>query len=167
MVPRVSCACFPPINERRGHVRAGRDSSTSVGGPGIHRGTEVPLDVNERRIRALVVDDDLDIAELVRLALTDEGHEVVIASNGSAALELALVTPFDLILLDMRMPVMDGCEFVRAYRTSPEPRAPVVVVTAARDAAERAAEINADGHLAKPFGLEELLAVVELHARRT
>ena len=49
-----------------------------------------------RRIRALVVDDDFDIAELVRLALTDEGHEVVIASIGSAALEEALAKPFSL-----------------------------------------------------------------------
>ena len=111
------------------------------------------------------MDDDLDIAELVRLALTDEGHEVVIASDGSTALEQALATPFDLILLDMRMPVMDGWEFARAYQATPEPRAPVIVVTATRDAAERATEINADGHLSKPFGLEELLALVDRHAR--
>ena len=119
-----------------------------------------------RRIRALVVDDDFDIAELVRLALTDEGHEVVIAVNGSAALQQALETPFDLILLDMRMPVMDGWEFARAYQAMPEPRAPVIVVTAARDAAERAAEISADGHLAKPFSLEELYAIINRHVRR-
>src|SRR5688572_24948017 len=120
-------------------------------------------DVDRRRIRTLVVDDDHDIAELVRLALTDEGYEVVIAPNGSAALEEALASPFDLILLDMRMPMMDGWEFARAYLSRPEPRAPVIVITAARDAAERAAEIKADGHLAKPFSLEELFEVVSRH----
>jgi two-component system chemotaxis response regulator CheY len=122
--------------------------------------------VERRRIRTLVVDDDHDIAELVRLALTDEGYEVVIASNGSAALAAIEAAPFDLILLDMRMPVMDGWEFARTYRSRPEPRTPVVVITAARDAAERAAEIDADGYLSKPFSLEELFAVVEHHARR-
>jgi two-component system, chemotaxis family, chemotaxis protein CheY len=122
--------------------------------------------VNGRRIRTLVVDDDQDIAELVRLALTDEGYEVVIASNGSAAIEAMQAAPFDLILLDMRMPVMDGWAFAEAYQSGPGPRAPVIVVTAARDAAERAAEINADGHLAKPFSIEELLDLVGRHVRR-
>lgn len=114
----------------------------------------------------LVVDDDHDIAELVRLALTDEGYEVVIASNGSAALQEAQASHFDLILLDMRMPVMDGWEFARAYQAKPAPRAPIVVVTAARDAGERAAEINADGFLSKPFSLDELLDVVKQHVRQ-
>lgn len=122
--------------------------------------------MDRRPIRTLVVDDDHDIAELVQLALSDEGYEVVIASNGSAALQATLATPFDLILLDLRMPVMDGWEFARAYRARPEPRAPVVVVTAARDAAELAAEIDADDYLSKPFSLEELLDVVKRHVRR-
>ncbi len=122
--------------------------------------------MDRRRIRALVVDDDHDIAELVRLALTDEGHEVVIASNGSAALREVQAAPFDLILLDIRMPVMDGAEFAREYQARPQPRAPVIVVTAARDAAERAAEVNADGYLSKPFGLDELLDLVNHHTRQ-
>lgn len=122
--------------------------------------------MDARRRRTLVVDDDRDIAELVRLALTDEGYDVVVATNGSAALEALLAAPFDLILLDMRMPVMDGWEFAQAYQATAEPRAPVIVVTAARDTAERAAEINADGFLAKPFSLEELFETVSRHVRR-
>lgn len=122
--------------------------------------------MDARRRRTLVVDDDRDIAELVRLALTDEGYDVVVATNGSAALEALLAAPFDLILLDMRMPVMDGWEFAQAYQATAEPRAPVIVVTAARDTAERAAEINADGFLAKPFSLEELFETVGRHVRR-
>ena len=119
-----------------------------------------------RRIRTLIVDDDRDIAELVRLALTDEGYEVVVASNGAAALAELDANHVDVILLDMRMPVMDGWAFARAYRARPEPRAPLVVITAARDSAERAAEIDADGHLAKPFSLDELFEIVERHAGR-
>ncbi len=73
----------------------------------------------------------------------------------------------DLVLLDMRMPIMDGWEFARRYRRGPEPHAPIVVLTAARDAAERAAEIDANGYLGKPFGVEELLTLVGHHASPT
>jgi DNA-binding response OmpR family regulator len=123
--------------------------------------------VSSRPIRALVVDDDHDIAEMVRLALTDEGYDVVLAANGSAALDASRDAPFDIILLDMRMPVMDGWSFAEEYRNRPGPRVPVIVVTAARDAAARAAEIDADDYLAKPFSLDELFAIIERHVRPT
>ena len=123
--------------------------------------------MSSRPIRALVVDDDHDIAEMVRLALTDEGYDVVLAANGSAALDASRHAPFDIILLDMRMPVMDGWSFAEEYRNRPGPRVPVIVVTAARDAAARAAEIDADGYLAKPFSLDELFAMIERHVRPT
>ncbi len=58
------------------------------------------------------------------------------------------------------MPVMDGWQFARAYRRRPGPHAPIVVVTAARDAAERAAEIQAEDVLPKPFRVDDLLRVV-------
>jgi DNA-binding response OmpR family regulator len=104
---------------------------------------------------------------MVRLALTDEGYEVTLASNGSEALDASVDGPFDIILLDMRMPVMDGWSFAEEYRNRPGPRVPVIVVTAARDAAARAAEIDADGYLAKPFSLDELFAMIERHVRRS
>jgi CheY-like chemotaxis protein len=109
----------------------------------------------------LVVDDDSDIAELVQLALSEDGYAVVTAPNGAAGLELAHEHPPDLILLDMRMPVMDGWTFAARYRAEPGPRAPMIVMTAARDAAQRAAEVAADGFLSKPFGLTELFEVVD------
>ena len=121
--------------------------------------------MSSRPIRALVVDDDHDIAEMVRLALTDEGYEVTLASNGSEALDASVGGPFDVILLDMRMPVMDGWSFAEEYRNRPGRRVPVIVVTAARDAAARAAEIDADDYLAKPFSLDELFAIIERHVR--
>jgi DNA-binding response OmpR family regulator len=112
------------------------------------------------------VDDDTDIGEMVRLALSDEGYEVVFVQNGAAALDASQSSPFDIILLDMRMPVMDGWSFAHEYRARPGPHVPVIVVTAARDAAMRASEIEADGYLAKPFSLDELFATIERHIRR-
>jgi CheY-like chemotaxis protein len=60
----------------------------------------------------------------------------------------------------MRMPVMDGWEFARAYRELPGPHVPIIVVTAARDARTRAPEVNAEDFLGKPFDLDDLLVVV-------
>ena len=117
--------------------------------------------------RILLVDDDESIRQFVEMALTDEGYEVVTAANGQAALDvLGRWTP-SLILLDMRMPIMDGWAFSSVWRQAPGIRkVPVVVITAARDAAESAAEIGADAVLSKPFDLGELLALVRQHARR-
>ena len=114
------------------------------------------------RARVLVVDDDEAILEFIGEALADEGYEVLTALNGEEALALAVGSnprP-DLILLDMRMPVMDGWDFARAYHDLPGPHAPIVVITAARDAATAAEEIGAAGYLAKPFSLQELLDLV-------
>jgi len=116
-----------------------------------------------RRSRILVVEDDESIRDLVDLILSGAGYEVVTASDGEAALEVVGMAPPDLVLLDMRMPVMDGWEFARQYRAKPEPHAPIVVLTAARDAADRAAEIDADGYLGKPFDVDELLTLVGYH----
>lgn len=111
--------------------------------------------------RVLLVDDDASIRELVPAALRAEGHEVRCAADGAAALrELESYTP-DVILLDMRMPGMDGWEFSRAYRARPGQRAPVIVFSAARDAREWAAAVQADGVLDKPFELDELYALVQ------
>ena len=108
----------------------------------------------------LVVDDDEGIREFVSLVLEDEGYEVVTAPHGAAALEFVARRMPAVILLDMRMPVMDGWVFARAYRQRPGSRAPIVVVTAATEAGARAAQIDAAGVLPKPFRLAELLEVV-------
>jgi CheY-like chemotaxis protein len=108
----------------------------------------------------LVVDDDTSIRSFVEMALDSEGYAVSTATNGAHALEVTGNVRPDLILLDMRMPVMDGWTFARTYRQQAGPHAPIVVITAATDAGERAAEINADGYLGKPFDLDELLGLV-------
>jgi two-component system, chemotaxis family, chemotaxis protein CheY len=117
-------------------------------------------------MRILVVEDDDGIRDLVDLVLSTAGYEVLTAPNGAAALQLVGHVHPDLVLLDMRMPVMDGWEFARRYRARPEPHAPILVLTAARDAAARAAEIHANGYLGKPFDMEELLMLVGHHTRR-
>jgi CheY-like chemotaxis protein len=110
--------------------------------------------------RILVVDDDDTLRELVAMALSDEGYQVRSAAHGAEALEIVGQWPVDLILLDMRMPVMDGWEFSQAYRMTPGPHAPVVALTAGRDVAGTVAQIEADGFLAKPFDLDGLLELV-------
>jgi two-component system chemotaxis response regulator CheY len=115
----------------------------------------------------LVVDDDDVIVGFVAMALKDEGYDVLQAGNGAAALELTRAHQPGMILLDMKMPVMDGWAFARAYGEKPGSRAPIVVMTAAADAAERAADVGAEAFLPKPFNLDELLELVERLTHRT
>lgn len=109
----------------------------------------------------LVVDDEQEIRLLLRDFLTDEGYEVVTAPNGKDALGVAESMEPAVILLDMSMPIMDGWAFARAYRMLTRNPAPIVVLTAGGLAAERAAEVEAASFLAKPFDIDELLAVVQ------
>jgi CheY-like chemotaxis protein len=111
----------------------------------------------------LVVDDDDAILELVQMTLENEGYSVITASDGAEALELLEKHSPSLILLDMRMPRVNGWQFAEAYRKRPAPHSPIVVITAATDVAQRAADIGAEGFLGKPFDLRDLLAAVERH----
>jgi len=113
----------------------------------------------------LVIDDDPDLREFLRLMLTSMGFEVTSAANGQQALDAIERHDPDLILLDMKMPVMDGWEFCRALE-SRNVRPPIVVLTAAPDPAARAAEAHADGWLGKPFEYEDLQATVRRFAAR-
>lgn len=110
---------------------------------------------NTRRI--LVVEDDHAIRAFVEMALLDEGYIVATAPDGAAALELVGQFQPHLILLDMRMPVVDGPEFAAAYRQLPGHTARIVVFTASKNAAAAAATVAADAVLAKPFSLDDLL----------
>jgi CheY-like chemotaxis protein len=112
----------------------------------------------------LLVDDDESILSTVELLLTEEGYPVVVAANGKEALQHVAAQRPCLILLDMKMPVMDGWAFAMAYRDLPGPHAPIVVMTAAHDARQRAAEIAADDVISKPFDVNRLLDVVRKYA---
>jgi CheY-like chemotaxis protein len=112
----------------------------------------------------LVVDDDPDLREFLRLMLTSMGFEVTSAANGQEALDVMDGYGPDLILLDMKMPVMNGWEFCRALEGR-DARPPIVVLTAAPDPACRAAEVHADGWLGKPFEYADLEAIVRRFAK--
>ena len=111
-------------------------------------------------MKVLVVDDDETISEFVVWVLSDDGHDVKSATNGVMALQKLEQFDPDVILLDMRMPVMDGWQFAKRYRNEKLSPAPIIVLTAAQDVAQRAGEIEAEGYLGKPFDLDELLTVV-------
>ncbi len=108
----------------------------------------------------LVVDDEPDIRWLVRHALEGEGYAVEEAANGLEALQaLSRVEP-NCVLLDMRMPVLDGWGFARELEAR-HLQVPVVVMTAAQDAWRWCDEIGAAACLPKPFDVDDLLDTVE------
>jgi len=108
----------------------------------------------------LVIDDDVSILATVREILQEESYVVCTARNGADALRMLEEARPWVILLDMRMPILDGWTFAGELGRRGL-RVPVVVMTAARDARAWANEINADGYLAKPFEINELLDMVE------
>lgn len=116
--------------------------------------------------RVLVIDDDPAIRQVIAYTLADEGYQVDAACDGQAALDLLEQRHPDVILLDMKMPGMDGWTFIRRYRERYDHRAPIVVLTAAHDAAQRRAEVGAESHVAKPFDLDVLIERVALLSRR-
>ena len=112
----------------------------------------------------MVVDDDESIRELMAEIVAGEGYTVLTAEDGEQALDLATTHDFALIFLDMRMPVMDGWAFARAYRETDGPHAPIVVMTAAQNAREWSDEVGGVQCMAKPFDLAAVFAALERHA---
>jgi DNA-binding response OmpR family regulator len=119
------------------------------------------LSVDARaRCAILVVDDDVAIRESLALLLADEGYTVEQAGDGREALDVMDRRWPSLVLLDLRMPVMDGWAFVEELRKRGLcPR--VVPMTAARDARAWAEEIGATTYIGKPFDPRDLLAMIE------
>ncbi len=130
------------------------------------RGTQRSLSTGKGGARAsarvLVVDDDPSILDTVSSILSGEGYQVMSAAGGEEALALSRTWHPTLVLLDMRMPAMDGWAVARALHATGS-RVPIIVMTAAENARRWADEIGAAGHLAKPFALDELIACVERH----
>jgi CheY-like chemotaxis protein len=108
----------------------------------------------------LVVDDDDAIRDVVSTVLAEEGYVVVTAASGEEALAVLDQGEPTLVMLDMRMPVMDGWEFAKHLRERFDDRIPVVVMTAAVDAAKRAEQVSAAASVSKPFDLDELVRLV-------
>jgi len=118
-------------------------------------------------LRVLVVDDEPNIAELLRMALRYEGWDVEVALTGSQAVSTARKQVPDAVVLDMMLPDFDGMEVLRRLRTE-QPDVPVLFLTA-RDAVEdRVAGLTAGGddYVTKPFSLEEVVARLRALMRR-
>ncbi len=120
--------------------------------------------------RILVVEDDPDIAELMRRYLQKGGFEVEVRSAGGDALNAIAANPPDLLVLDLMLPQISGLEICRLVRSDERTSAvPIIMVTARADESERIAglDLGADDYLAKPFSPGELVARVRALLRRT
>jgi two-component system alkaline phosphatase synthesis response regulator PhoP len=116
--------------------------------------------------KILVVDDKKELRALLKGYLSQEGFEILTASNGQEALYVARYEKPDLILLDLMMPEMGGYEFIKAY--SREATTPIIILTAKLDESEKVLglELGADDYVTKPFSMRELTARVRAVLRR-
>ena len=116
--------------------------------------------------RILIVEDEKNLARFVSLELQHEGYDVVTADNGREGLEMALEKDFDLILLDLMLPEMDGFEVTR--RLQQEKDTYIMMMTARDSIMDIVAGLDrgADDYIVKPFAIEELLARIRATFRR-
>jgi DNA-binding response OmpR family regulator len=118
-------------------------------------------------MRVLLVDDDREVAEYVRRDLEEESFTVVVVHDGGSALRLAETSAFDIIVLDVMMPFMDGLQVTRSLRRQ-SIATPILLLTG-RDAPEeivRGLEAGADDYLTKPFSFDVLLARIRARTRK-
>jgi DNA-binding response OmpR family regulator len=119
--------------------------------------------------RILIIEDDRDIAELIRHYLTRAGHVADVLLSGRDALVHIEEQPPDVLILDLMLPGADGLEICRAIRSAPATaRLPIIIVTARAEESERVVglEIGADDYVTKPFSPKELVARVGALLRR-
>src|SRR6266496_3143373 len=118
-------------------------------------------------MRILLVEDDVQLARQIAAALTETGHDPIIVHDGERALDKAKETPFDLIVLDIILPGMDGFEVLRHLR-SQHVTSRVLMLTARGEVKDRVTgfQLGADDYLPKPFAMRELVARVSALGRR-
>ena len=117
--------------------------------------------------KVLVVEDDNNIAELLRLYLQKDGFEVSHAADGGKAVEMAKEIQPDLVLLDIMLPVMDGWQVCRELRKTM--KMPIIMLTAKGETFDKVLglELGADDYVVKPFDAKEVVARVKAVLRRT
>jgi DNA-binding response OmpR family regulator len=115
----------------------------------------------------LLVEDDDDIADLLELHLTDEGYRVDAIGNGDEGLERALECSYDLVVLDIMLPGIDGFDICRRLRQE-KCHTPILMVTAKTEEVDKVLglELGADDYVTKPFSIREVLARVKAMFRR-
>src|SRR5947209_17905202 len=118
-------------------------------------------------MRILLVEDDVQLARQIAAALTEAGHDPIIVHDGERALDKAKETPFDLIVLDIILPGMDGFDVLR-YLRSQHMASRVLMLTARGEVKDRVTglQLGADDYLPKPFAMRELVARVRALGRR-
>lgn len=118
-------------------------------------------------MKLLVIEDDRTVGQYVKRGLTEAGSQVDLVSDGAEGLRVASDGHYDVLVLDLRLPTMDGREVLRTLRDRGNP-VPVLVLTAQDtvDFKVQALRMGADDYVTKPFALEELLARVEALGRR-
>ncbi len=126
------------------------------------------MEPNEQR--ALLVEDDHDVCELVRIVLRSENFTVDFVHDGNSGLQAALEKHYDLIVLDLMLPGIDGWEICKQLRENSSTRSiPIIMLTAKGEEKDKVLglEIGADDYVAKPFSPRELLARVKALLRRS
>ena len=117
--------------------------------------------------RILIIEDDPEIIKLLELHLSDVSYATTMAMDGEEGLQLALQNDYELILLDLTLPSLDGVEVCRRLRATKN--TPVIMLTAKSEEIDRVLglEIGADDYMTKPFSIRELLARIKAVLRRT
>ncbi len=117
--------------------------------------------------KALIIEDDANIAELLRLYLEKDGFDVIKASDGGTGVRYALTENPDVILLDIMLPVLDGWQVCRKVRETS--KTPIIMLTAKGETFDKVngLEMGADDYIVKPFEVKELLARIHAVMRRT
>ena len=117
-------------------------------------------------MRILVAEDTLSMRLLIKLQLTAAGRQPDLVENGKAAVEKLMAGPYELVILDLRLPVMDGCQATMAIRKweqeNKKPPVPILLLTASlgKDDAEKCLKAGCSGILHKPFERSELAAAI-------
>ncbi len=116
--------------------------------------------------KILVVDDDLNICELLRLYLTKDGYNVVVANDGASAVQVFTEEKPNLVLLDVMLPKMDGWQVCREIRK--KSNVPIIMVTAKSETFDKVLglELGADDYIVKPFDTKEVVARIKAVYRR-
>jgi len=119
-------------------------------------------------LQILIVEDEIDLANLIAITLVDAGFSVTPVHCGSEGLNQALTKNFDLIMLDVMLPEIDGLEICRRIRAQ-DPVTPIMILTARNTETDRVMGLNlgADDYISKPFGIRELTARVQALLRRS
>ena len=119
-------------------------------------------------MRILIIEDEKRLADSIKKGLQQESYAIDISYDGSDGFGMAVIQDYDLIILDLMLPGMDGMEICRKLRTEENIQSPILMLTARGQIKDRVEGLNcgADDYLTKPFAFEELLARIKALSRR-